>query len=201
MCTLSRLSPLETSTEFSVSNSPTGMHRGGSDTKADNISTPLACSRTSLVKGLTSSFSPLNDGTAERHKHQMAREKQIEFTFQVTARVCTPFSSPPWLVWLPPRWANLDRKRSSSASHCSQNCLLFCFNVSCHAQSSNRDLSHSRGYCPARVLPHSSAAGLAALPDSDRPLPLVNSAILSLTPSIIPPWRLSSTPDWALTPA
>ena len=36
MSTLSRLYPLSTSTEFSVSNSPTGMYRNESDTKARN---------------------------------------------------------------------------------------------------------------------------------------------------------------------
>ena len=64
MCPRSRLYPLATSTEFSVSNYTTGVYSGGSNTHADGTSTPMAYYRKSLVQWLNPGFSPLNNGTA-----------------------------------------------------------------------------------------------------------------------------------------
>ena len=62
MCTLSRLYPLATRAEFSVSNSPTGMYCGGSDTKADKNPTPFAKYLASFVHVMNSGLRPLNTG-------------------------------------------------------------------------------------------------------------------------------------------
>ena len=96
-------------------------------------------------------------------KSQIAREMQIKTTTQLTSWVCIPFSSPPWLVWLPPGWSNLDRNISSSAFRHSeitrgiltQSRLSSCCRISsCHASSSSsRSCSCSSGFSSSWVPP------------------------------------------------
>ena len=77
------------------------------------------------------------------------------------ARVYTHLASLPWLVWLIPLWANLDRNTSFSVSHLSeiphtsvtQNCLSYSSRP-CLCWT----LPYSSGSCPFWALPYGSAA-------------------------------------------
>ena len=157
MCTLPRLNPLATSIEFSVYK-----YRGGSDTKADKKPTPSSKYRISFGQGLNSGFRKLNDGTAV-----WSKAKRLQ-----RSRSCVPPDSPPgyaphspvlpgWsglpLGWpastgnaVPPRPIGPTLREARSREFVSTLAVMS------HAFSS-MGRSHSRGYCPSRGLPNSSA--------------------------------------------
>ena len=110
-------------------------------------------------------------------------------------RVCIPLSSTPLLVWLTPGRANLDSNSSSSASRHSeitrgiltQSRLSSCCRISSRSASSRS--KQQKLLVQSWVQPLVGSPPTAALPsallDSDRPLFLMNSAIISLMACII----------------